>query len=120
MQETRVRFLGWEDPLEKKKAARSSILAWEIPCTEELDWLQSLGSQVSDMPEQVNHKAPLPFSSSSYSDAMNVRSFVIAPYGSEGPVFCCLFCFIFLVYLSLLFRLNSFYCFILIPLLGYD
>ena len=31
MQETPVRFLGWEDPLEKGKATCSSILAWRIP-----------------------------------------------------------------------------------------
>ena len=36
MQETQVRFLGWEDPLEKEMAAHSSILAWEIPWTEDL------------------------------------------------------------------------------------
>ena len=35
MQETRVRPLGQEDPLEKKMATHSSILAWEIPWTEE-------------------------------------------------------------------------------------
>ena len=34
-QETRVQSLGWEDPLEKEMAAHSSILAWEIPWTEE-------------------------------------------------------------------------------------
>ena len=33
MQETWVRFLGWEDPLEKEKATHSSILAWRIPWT---------------------------------------------------------------------------------------
>ena len=33
MQETWVRFLGWEDPLEKGKATHSSILAWKIPWT---------------------------------------------------------------------------------------
>ena len=33
MQETPVRFLGWEDPLEKGKATHSSILAWRIPWT---------------------------------------------------------------------------------------
>ena len=33
MRETRVRFLGWEDPLEKGKATLSSILAWRIPWT---------------------------------------------------------------------------------------
>ena len=35
MQETRVQSLGQEDPLEKEMATRSSILAWEIPWTEE-------------------------------------------------------------------------------------
>ena len=35
MQETRVQSLGWGDPLEKEKATHSSILAWEIPWTEE-------------------------------------------------------------------------------------
>ena len=34
-QETRVLSLGWEDPLEKEMATHSSILAWEIPGTEE-------------------------------------------------------------------------------------
>ena len=45
MQETRVRDLGWEDPLEKEIATHSSILAWRIPWTEEPDGLQSVGSQ---------------------------------------------------------------------------
>jgi len=35
MQETQVQSLFQEDPLEKKKATHSSILAWKIPCTEE-------------------------------------------------------------------------------------
>jgi len=35
MQETRVRSLDWEDPLEKGMATHSSILAWKIPWTEE-------------------------------------------------------------------------------------
>ena len=35
MQETRVRSLGWEDPLEKETATDSSILDWRIPWTEE-------------------------------------------------------------------------------------
>ena len=35
MQETWVRFLGWEDPLEKEVAPHSSILAWRVPWTEE-------------------------------------------------------------------------------------
>ena len=35
VQETQVRFLGWENPLEKDMATHSSILVWEIPRTEE-------------------------------------------------------------------------------------
>ena len=45
VQETRVRSLGWEDPLENKMATHSSILAWKISWTEEPDGLQSMGSQ---------------------------------------------------------------------------
>ena len=41
MQETWVRSLGQEDPLEKEMATHSSILAWRIPWTEELGGLQS-------------------------------------------------------------------------------
>ena len=44
-QETWVQFLGWEDPLKKEMAAHSSILAWEIPRTEEPGGLQSMGLQ---------------------------------------------------------------------------
>ena len=45
MQETQVRSLGQEDPLEKWMATHSSILTWKIPWTEEPDGLQSIGSQ---------------------------------------------------------------------------
>ena len=45
VQETRVRSLGQEDPLEKAMATHSSILAWRIPWTEEPGWLLSMGSQ---------------------------------------------------------------------------
>ena len=45
MRETRVRYLGWEDPLEKEMATHSSTLAWKIPWTEEPGRLQSMGSQ---------------------------------------------------------------------------
>ena len=41
-QETQVRSLGWEDALQKKVAIHSSILAWEIPGTEEPGGLQSM------------------------------------------------------------------------------
>ena len=44
LQETRVRDLGGEDPLEKEMATHSSTLAWKIPQTEEPGRLQSMGS----------------------------------------------------------------------------
>ena len=44
MQETRVRFLGQEDTLEKQMATHSSILAWRIPGTGEPGGLLSMGS----------------------------------------------------------------------------
>ena len=45
MLETWVRSLGWENSLEEGMATLSSILAWEIPWTEEPGWLQSMGLQ---------------------------------------------------------------------------
>ena len=45
MQPTQVRSLGQEDPLEKGMANHSSILAWNIPWTEEIGGLQSIESQ---------------------------------------------------------------------------
>ena len=45
MQETWVRSLGWEDPLEKEMATHSSTLAWRIPWREGPGRLQSMGSQ---------------------------------------------------------------------------
>ena len=46
-QETQVRSLGWEDPLEKEMAIHTSILAWKIPWTEE-PGVTPTGSQESD------------------------------------------------------------------------
>ena len=43
VQETQVRSLSWEDPLEKGMAIHPSILDWEIPWTEEPGGLQSMG-----------------------------------------------------------------------------
>ena len=48
MQETWVQSLGWEDPLEERKATHSSILAWKIPWTEE-SWVAE-----SDTPERLH------------------------------------------------------------------
>ena len=49
MQETRFQLLTWEAPLEKEKAAHSSVLAWRIPWTEEPGGPQSMG------PRRVRH-----------------------------------------------------------------
>ena len=45
MEETQVRSLGRDDPLEKEMTTHSCVLAWEIPWTEEPGGLQSMGSQ---------------------------------------------------------------------------
>ena len=49
MQETWVQSLGWEEPLEKKTATLSSILAWRIPWT-----IQSTGHKVLDTTERLS------------------------------------------------------------------
>ena len=54
MKEAWVRFLGWEDPLEKEMAIHSSTLAWKIPWTEEPDRLQSMGCKELDMTERLH------------------------------------------------------------------
>ena len=60
MQETQVRSLGWEDPLEKELATHSSILAWKIPKTEELGSLYSpCGHKESDTTERLTHNVSL-------------------------------------------------------------
>ena len=46
-EETHIQSLGWEDPLEKEMATHSSVLAWEIPWTEEPGRLQSMELQKS-------------------------------------------------------------------------
>ena len=52
MRETRVRSLGWEDPLEKEMTIHSSILAWKMPWTEEPDgyspWGRKSQTQLRD------------------------------------------------------------------------
>ena len=59
MQETRVRFLGGEDPLEKGTAIHSSILVRIIPWTEQPNRLQSVGSQQPDTTERTGtHNTP--------------------------------------------------------------
>ena len=53
MQETRVRSLGWEDPLEKGMATHSKVLAWRIPRTEEPAKLRS--HRELDTTERLTH-----------------------------------------------------------------
>ena len=53
MQETQVRSLGQEDPLEKGMATHSSILAWEIPWTEEMGGYSPWGHKESDTTERL-------------------------------------------------------------------
>ena len=54
-QETQLRSLGQEDPLEKGMSTHSSILAWRTPFTEDPAGLQSMGLQKLDMTEQLTH-----------------------------------------------------------------
>ena len=58
MQEMRVQSLGQGDPLEKETATHASILAWEIPWTEEPGGLWFMGSQELDMTELLNSLPP--------------------------------------------------------------
>ena len=55
VQGTQVRSLGQEDPLEKRMATYSRILAWRIPWTEELGGLQSMRSQRVGTTEKLAH-----------------------------------------------------------------
>ena len=55
MQETWVQSLSQEDPLEKRMAIHSSILAWRIPRTEKTGGLHSLGHEQSGSTEQLTH-----------------------------------------------------------------
>ena len=54
MQETWVRSLGWEDPLEKEMATHSSTLAWRIPWTEDLVGYSAQGRKESDTTERLH------------------------------------------------------------------
>ena len=53
VQKTWVQSLGQEDPLEKGMDTHSSIIAWEIPWTEESGKLQSIGCRELDTTEQL-------------------------------------------------------------------
>ena len=53
MQETWIRFLGWEDPLEKEMAIHSSILVWKIPWIEEPGCYGPRGHEEVDMTKVI-------------------------------------------------------------------
>ena len=55
MQETQLRSLGQEDPLEKGMSTHSRILAWRTPFAEDPGGLQSMGLPKLDMTEQLSH-----------------------------------------------------------------
>ena len=55
VQDLQVQSLGWEGPLEEKMATNSSILAWEIPRTEEPSGYHSRGHKESDTTEVTEH-----------------------------------------------------------------
>ena len=77
MQEIWIRSLGREDPLEKKMATRSSILAWRILWTEEPGGLQSTGSQ----------KSLTQLSNSTTASAMSVHQGHLCPSGTLISVY---------------------------------
>ena len=60
VRETRVQSLGQEDPLEKEMATHSSVLAREMPWTEEPGGLQSVGSRESDTTERCHFRFSSP------------------------------------------------------------
>ena len=66
MQETWVRSLGQEDPLEKEMATHSSTLAWKIPWTEKPGRLQSMGSQRVGHNSATSHSLSLSLSRCRY------------------------------------------------------
>ena len=82
MQETWVWCLGWEDPPEKERTTPSSILAWEIPRTEEPSGLQSVVLQkvghTETKQQQYTLKCLARFSTSTGQFKVNDVGFVIS------------------------------------------
>ena len=72
VQETWVRSLGWEDPLEEEMATHSSILVWKIAWTEKPGGLQSMGSL------RVGHDFTFPFHFHALEKEMANHSSVLA------------------------------------------
>ena len=89
MQETWVRSLGQEDPLEEEMATHSSVLAWRIPWTEEPGRLQSMGLL------RVGHDwtTSLSFYTTKYWNILNIDKVIWwnwdFPGGSDNKEFTC-------------------------------
>ena len=71
MQETRVRFPGQENSLEKEMATHSSILTWRIPSTEEAGGLQCMRSQTAEPDSTAKQQQTKLTSSSSDTDTVS-------------------------------------------------
>ena len=84
MQETWVRSLGWEDPLEKEMATYSSILAWKIPWTVKPGRLQSMGSQRVRQQWATSLSLSLTHSSCSYFGCSEQRGLWNIPEVNPG------------------------------------
>ena len=83
MQETQVQSLGWEDPLGKRMAIHSSILAWRIPWTEDLVGYSPWDRKESDMTEwlTLSHTyLPIQFSCSVVSDSLRPMDYSMPGY----------------------------------------
>ena len=83
MQETRVRSLGQQDPLERGMATHSSILAWRIPRTEEPGGPQSMGHKESDTTERLTRFGELRTAGSRQAQA------ALSPYTALQEAFLC-------------------------------
>ena len=110
MQQTQVRSLGQEDPLEKGMATHSSILAWRIPWTEEPGRLQSMGSQ-SQTQLSNKHTSKYQFPQNS---VMKSTKLEVTEMYSQGPQPSPRMLFFFL-YQQQFFPLDPMSCFILLP-----
>ena len=76
MRETRVRSLGWEDPLEKEMVTHSSILAWRIPWREKaVHGVAKSQTRLSDFTFTFKHSLALPF----FGNGMKTHFPVLGP-----------------------------------------
>ena len=102
MQETWVWYLGQEDPLEKGRAAHSSVLAWRIPWTEEPGRLQSMGSQRVGHDWATSLSKPKIFA--------NERILLSSALEQKGKCLRTLFSWIFFLFLSFVLSSCSYTC----------